>query len=300
MFDLKKEDIVIPSDGALFWKIYKSNFLDLVGLYLLMLLMILFFVLPYIISADPLTQNSEIRLLPPSWVDGGQLKHFLGTDEFGRDFLSRLLIGGQNTFWYSFLSAFFAMIIGVVLGLTSGLSKNLTWKNILHHIFDIVLSVPSVMIVIIFSAILGPTLIHTTIAIAVSLIPRFIHTTYLAVKRELEKDYIASAMLDGSSYFQLTRLTIFPNIVSTIVTHFFEALSVAIIDISAMGFIGMGAKPPKPELGSIISSGIELMNVDSSQVILTGMSIILFILSLNMVAHGIIRVLEAGAKHVSA
>ncbi|MGN1394768.1 MAG: ABC transporter permease subunit [Succinivibrionaceae bacterium] len=288
------------SNKKLFWRIYKQNKLDVFGLYLLIFLIALVFILPYGINCDPYTQNSEIRLLPPSWIEGGELRHFLGTDEFGRDFLSRLLFGSQNTILTSFIATISATFIGTFLGIFSGISSSSTRKNIFHHLFDIILSIPSILIALITVAILGPSLRNVGLAIGISLLPRFVHTTYIAVKGELKKEYIFSALYDGSSHWQLLRLTILPNISHIISSNFFSALSIAILDISAVGFLGFGAQPPIPEIGNIISSCVELINVDSSQIILSGSLIMLFIISLNLVSHGCNRVLEAGVKHVSA
>ncbi len=291
---------VIPSAGILVWRIYKRSLSAVVGLYLLLAILILVFILPYIINADPYTQNALARLLPPSWSEGGELRHFFGTDEFGRDFLDRLLIGGQNTISSSFIATLCAMFVGCTLGLLSSIAKHRAQQSILHHLFDIMLSIPSILIALITVAILSPSLAHATLAISISQVPRFIHSTYNASQHELSKDYITENILDGASYFRLTKITILPNILSTIVKNFVQGYSIALLDISAIGFLGFGAQAPIPEWGAMLASGMDLIFIGSSKAVIPGLSLMLFICALNLVGHGAIRVLETGVKHGSS
>src|SRR5574344_89401 len=299
MFMTQTEPKVIPSNCELIWRIYKRSNSDVIGLYTLILILSIIFILPYLIGTDPYSQNPNSRLLPPSWEDAGELQHFFGTDEFGRDFLSRLLIGGQNTIKCAFIATVIAMGIGCILGLFSSITKHRARQSFFHHMFDILLSIPSILIALITVAILGPSLPHAMLAIAISQIPRFIHTTYYAVQHELSKDYITANILDGASYFRLTRMTILPNILGTIVRNFSQGLSVSLLDLSAIGFLGFGAQAPEPEWGNMLASGIDLIYIGSSKAIIPGLSLMLLIIAINLVGHGLERLTEVGVKHAS-
>lgn len=286
-----------PSNLWFIWQIYKRNGFDLFGLYLFIMIMLLIFVLPFIINANPFTQNVNARLLPPSWIEGGELIHFFGTDEFGRDFLSRLLIGGQNTIIHSFLATLIAMVIGCVVGITSAITKRKAKKSVMHHFFDILSSIPSILLALIIIAILSPSLSHAMLAIALSQIPRFVHTTYFAVGHELSKEYMTTQILDGAPYFMLIRTTILPNVLDIIIKNFYQALTISVLDISALGFLGFGAPAPIPEWGNMLAQGMDLIFIGSYMAILPGISIMLFIISVNLVGHGLYRVLTEGVKH---
>ncbi len=287
----------IPSNTSLIWQIYKRRSFDVLGLYLLITLLALIFILPLIINIDPYLQNPEATFLPPSWIEGGEFRHFFGTDEFGRDFLARLLLGAQNTLQSAFLATLLAMLLGSCIGFMSAISRRSAQRSFLHHMFDIISSIPSILLALISVAIFSPSLSHAMLAIALSLVPRFIHATYFAVCHELSKDYITSNMLDGASYLRLTRDTILPNILDIIAKNFYQGLSIAIIDISAIGFLGFGAQPPIPELGNMLASGMDLFFIGSYMALIPGISIMLFVISINLVGHGLHRVLEAGVSH---
>ena len=281
MFDLRHEPHrTVPSNGALFWHEFKRSASDVAGLYILIALLLVIYVLPYIIPTDPFSVNTDIRLLPPSWVEGGMLEHFLGTDELGRDYLSRILLGAANTLNASLITVLAAVAVGVPIGLLSAISKHRVRSSVMHHLFDIMLS----------------SLSHAILGISISLVPRFIHSTYYAVQVELAKDYITSDLLDGVSYLSLARHTILPNIASVIIQNFHQALGVALLDISAMGFLGFGAQPPYPDLGNMMASGLDIIYVGLAQAMIPGLAIMLIIISINAVGHGINRVLEIGIK----
>ena len=126
--------------------------------------------------------------------------------------------------------------VSLVLGILTGIDRHHIRSSLIRHSFDIIFAVPSILIVFVVVSILSPTLPHASLAIAISLLPRFIHTTYNAVKHEIVKDYIKANILDGSSYLQLTLQCIIPNILSVITINFWEAFAVAVLDISAIGF----------------------------------------------------------------
>lgn len=297
MFDLKRETPnSMPSNSELFWREYHKSATDTAGLYILLLLLFIIYVLPYIITIDAFSVNTDLRLLPPSWVEGGMLEHFFGTDELGRDYLSRILMGAKNTLNAAIVTLLGATAIGIPIGLLSAISKHKVRSSVMHHLFDIMLSIPSLLIAFVTVSILGPSLGHAILGICISLIPRFIHSTYYAVQKELAKDYISSDLLDGVSYFRLARKTILPNITSVIIQNMHQALGVAILDITALGFLGFGAQPPYPDLGNMMAAGLDIIYVGLAQAMFPGLTIMLLIISINAVGHGINRVLEIGIK----
>lgn len=133
----------------------------------------------------------------PSWAATGNIDYFLGTDDLGRDMLSRLVVGARLTFGYALVVVVIAMVVGSAIGILGGMSKGLK-SSVLHHLLDTLLSIPSLLMAIIMVAIMGPGFGNTLIAITLALIPPFIRATYNAVHAEMQKEYITASRLDGS------------------------------------------------------------------------------------------------------
>ncbi len=152
----------------------------------------------------------------------------------------------------------------------------------------------SLLLAIIVVAILGPGLFNTLIAITLALIPPFIRATYNAVHAEMQKEYIIASRLDGSPPLRIMRLAILPNIVETLVTQTTRTLSAAILDISAVGFLGLGAQSPQPEWGAMLADSSDLIYLAPWTVTLPGMAILFSVLVTNLVGEGIREALKEG------
>lgn len=288
----KNNDMELVSNSSLIWKLYKKNTFDVIGLYVFILLIIIIYLIPLIINADGYTINQEIRLLPPSWKENGNLMHFLGTDEYGRDFLSRMLEAEQKTINTAFYSALIASIIGLVVGTISALNKKNRKHVIIHHVFDIFLSIPSILIAIVITAILGPSLKHAILAISLSLLPRFIKAIFNAVKDEYSKPYINNNIQDGFSNFYILTKTVVPNIVGPYINVFLKSFVIAILDITSIGFLGLGAQEPVPCIGSLMSGYLDYLFIGIEQALFPGIILISFIISIRLINHGLNRVFD--------
>ena len=126
------------------------------------------------------------------------------------------------------------------------------------------------------------------------MLPRFIHEIYHAVEEELSKEYIASEIADGTNRLQLSFNTVIPNISNTICSNLCNGFCIAIIDIAAVGYLGFGAQAPTPELGSMLASGIDIIYISTSKAFFPGIAMIILLSSIQLVGHGISRVLETG------
>lgn len=188
-------------------------------------------------------------------------------------------------------SACCALVPGVMAGLTHGLRS-----AVLNHVLDTLLSIPSLLLAIIVVAFTGPKLEHAMLAVFLALLPRLVRAIYSAVHDELEKEYVVAARLDGASSFDILRYAIFPNIVALLVTEFTRALSLAILDIAALGFLDLGAQLPSPEWGAMLGDSLELVYVAPWTVMLPGAAIMLSVLIVNLLGDGIRRAIDAGVK----
>ncbi len=285
----------LPSSFRTTWRLFYRDTTAMVGFYgfIALLLLCIFggLLAPYGLDQ----QFLGYQLLPPSWSRYGDVSFFLGTDDLGRDLLSRLLSGAAPTVGSAIVvtvaAALCAMVIGVLAGLTHGLRSAL-----LNHILDTLLSIPSLLLAIIVVAFLGPRLEHAMLAVWLAILPRLVREIYIAVHDELEKDYVIAARLDGASSVTILWHTILPNILSLLVTEFTRALSMAILDIAALGFLDLGAQLPSPEWGAMLGDALELIYVAPWTVMLPGAAIMISVLIVNLLGDGIRRAIDAGVE----
>ncbi|MBL1378071.1 ABC transporter permease subunit [Zobellella iuensis] len=268
------------------WDLFRKNTLAMIGLWGLGLLSLLTLFGPWLAPYPPFEQFGQVLLLPPSWAIDGNIDFFLGTDDLGRDMLSRLIIGARLTFGNGVLVVLVALLVGGCIGILGGMSKGLK-ASILNHLLDTLLSIPSLLLAIIFVAILGPGLFNTLLAITLALTPQFIRATYNAVSDEMQKEYITALRLDGANHWRILRFGVLPNLSDTIVSQTTRGLSSAILDITAVGFLGLGAQPPLPEWGAMLSDAMELVYLAPWIAILPGLAILLSVLVVNMVGEGL-------------
>lgn len=284
----------IPTQFERFWRSYRSNGLAMFGLWCLIFIVLVTVFAPLIAPYDPQAQSGEL-LVPPSWAPSGTVDYFLGTDDLGRDILSRLIMGSQLTFGAAVGITLIAAIIGCLIGVLAGMTKGLL-SSTLNHLLDTVMSIPSLLLAIIFVAFLGFGEFNILLAIGLALIPRFIRSIYIAVHTEVEKDYIMAARLDGANDFYLLWNSILPNVLNVIAAEFTLALSSAILDITALGFLGLGAQAPSTEWGAILGDSVELIYIAPWTVTLPGLTIMFTVITLNLVGEGIRRSLNAGIE----
>ena len=286
-------DIRIPSPVAQTWLAYKENPLAMAALWGMLCLLLVVVLGPSMVTYAPQQQDPNALLLPPSWTTSGTLAHFLGTDDLGRDLLSRLVNGARLTFGSAVVATLIAMLCGGTIGVLAGMSQGLK-SSVLHHMLDTLLSVPSLLLAIVLVAVLGPGLDNAVLAVTLSLTPQFIRAIYHAVNNELQKEYIVAVRLDGSPPLRILRLAILPNIVDTVVAQTTRALCTAILDISAICFLGIGAQSPSPEWGTMLADGMDLMYIGAWTVTLPGFAIILSVLITNLVGDGLRSAIQKG------
>lgn len=274
------------------WRKFKANHPALVGLWLFIALTLLALLAPLLAPYSIDQQHADALLLPPSWHDEGNVNFILGTDDLGRDVLSRLMRGATYTFGLSIVAALLTTLMGVVLGTLAGCSQGFK-SSLLNHLLDITLAIPSLLLAIIIIAILGPGLFNTVWAIIFALLPQYIHSIRNLVVEELNKDYISAFRLDGASRWQLIIRGVLPNIYEHIVVIFTLALSTAILDIAALGFLKLGAQPPTTEWGAMLAENLGLIYLAPWTVGLPGALLFLSVLATNLVGDGLRDALQA-------
>ncbi|MBK5142376.1 peptide ABC transporter permease SapC [Budviciaceae bacterium BWR-B9] len=283
----------MPGAMSYIWQRIHKDILAMIGLYGFVMLIVLCLFGELIAPYQLDQQFLGYQLLPPSWSRHGDVSFFLGTDDLGRDLLSRLLNGAAPTFGSALLVTLAAAFCGTLLGLFAGVSHGLR-SAALNHMLDTLLAIPSLLLAIIVVAFLGPRLEHAMFAIWLALLPRMVHTIYRTVHDELEKEYVIAARLDGASTAYILWNGLLPNIAPVLVTEFTRSLSMAIMDIAALGFLNLGAQMPSPEWGAMLGDSLELLYVAPWSVMLPGAAIMISVLLVNLLGDGLYRAISTG------
>ncbi|MBY6063160.1 peptide ABC transporter permease [Pseudidiomarina sediminum] len=254
--------------------------------YFLAFAMLMMLLSPLITPFNPDEQFANAILQPPSWHESGEIRFLFGTDDLGRDLLSRIIAGSVYSLGYPLIAVFFAAVIGISIGAWAGMSRGVQ-SSTLNHLLDVILSIPSLLLALVIIAILGPSLLNVMFAITLVLIPQFIHSVHNAIYDERHKEYVTASRLNGvNRWYMLTRV-IFPNITSAVVMQTTFALSTAILDIAALGFLGLGVQAPAPEWGTMLARSLDQVYVSPWMMVLPGLALFLTILSINILGDSV-------------
>ncbi|MCW8107665.1 ABC transporter permease subunit [Alteromonas ponticola] len=284
-FSLYQEEFH-PSPWQKTWREFRSSHIASLGLMILIFFLIFAIFAPLLAPYDPLQQNVNALFIPPSWNVNGTISHLFGTDALGRDLFSRIVYGCRVTLGSSILLVLLAMIVGVAIGTIAGMLQGVR-SSVVNHLFDALMAIPTLLIAIVIVAILGTGLVNSMWAITLALTPQFVHHTRSLVRTEMKKEYVLASKLDGANHFQLFFYSILPNMIEMLVVQGTIALSIAVIDVSALGFLNLGARPPLPELGAMLADGMEVAYAAPWTVALPGLTIFLIVLAINIVGDGL-------------
>lgn len=285
-FGMVSAEILARSPARQLWRDFASQHSAVAGLLLFIAFFLIAILSPILTPHNPYLQNDSILLLAPSWSELGNVRYLLGTDDLGRDIFSRLLIGARYTFGIAVITVIGALLMGLLLGTLAGMSKGVK-SSIFNHILDLALTIPSLLLAIIIVAILGPGLLNTTWAIMLALLPQFVHGIRNAIVEQLNQDYVIAYQLDGANSWQIFSRIILPNIWEKLTLMATMALSTAILDIAALGFLGLGAQTPTAEWGAMMADSLDLIYLAPSGLAMAGLLIFLAVLSVNLVGDGL-------------
>ena len=226
------------------------------------------------------------QLKPPIWHENGTTKNILGTDDLGRDLLSRLIFGARVSLVVSVFSVALAFSVGTFLGSLAGYYKG-TLDSIIMRIMDIILAFPYLLLAIVVVAYLGPSLQNAMMAIGITYVPRFARIVRGSVLEECEKDYVTAARAIGAMNLRIIFLAILPNCLGPLIVLTTLSFASAILDAAALSFLGLGAQPPTPEWGAMIARSRSLILRASWVMTLPGIAILLAVLGFNLFGDGL-------------
>lgn len=272
------------------WKRLRKNKLAVVGLVIIILIMLIALFAPLISSYDPYEQDLSKRLLKI-----GSKAHILGTDEYGRDMLTRLMYGARLSLLVGFSSVAFGMVFGIILGLISGYYTIM--DTIIMRIIDVMLAFPGVLLALAIVSVLGTGIMNVIIAVGIWSVPtiaRIVRGTVLYIK---ELDYITAARALGESDSMIIFKEILPNCISSIIVYGTMRLATAILSAATLSFLGMGAKPPSAEWGAMASTGRNFIYLAPHLTLLPGVAIILIVFGFNSLGDGLRDALDPNLKN---
>ena len=214
------------------------------------------------------------------------MKNILGTDDLGRDILSRIIYGARVSLMVGVVSVGIALIFGSLLGAVAGYYKG-WFDSIIMRFMDILLAFPHILLAIVIVAYLGPGLRNAMMAIGIISIPRFARIVRASVMEEFEKDYVTAAKAVGATNGRILFNAICPNCLAPIIVQASLGFGAAILDAAGLSFLGLGAQPPTPEWGAMIAMGRSLILRAWWVMTIPGIAIMLAVLGFNLLGDGL-------------
>ncbi|WP_414811607.1 ABC transporter permease [Rossellomorea marisflavi] len=257
-----------------------KNKLAIIGLIIILLQVIMAIAAPVITIHSPFKQNlAESEL--PLFSEG----HFLGTDNFGRDLWSRIVYGARISLLVGITAVGLGLAGGVTLGLLAGYYRKL--DGIIMRIVDLLFAFPGILLAMLIIAVLGTSLVNVAIAISIWSIPtcaRIVRGSVLSVKKQ---EYVQAMKSLGASDFRILVKHILPNCSAPIIVFATMRMATAILSTASLSYLGLGAQPPTPEWGAMISQGQDFMWTSPHMTIVPGIAIMLIVFAFNVVGDGL-------------
>lgn len=261
----------------------------MIGATLLLFIILTAIFAPNITPYDPILISTADRLQPPN------AEHIFGTDDFGRDVLTRVLYGGRLSLMVGLTSVAIGSLSGILLGIVAGYYGG--WVDaIIMRFIDVILSFPSILAALVIVAILGRGLTNVVIAVGISQIPfmtRVVRASTLSTK---EMDFVLAARAIGSDDFRIMLRHILPNIIAPIIVTITNSIAGAIIFAAALSFLGLGVQPPTPEWGVMLSEGRAYLRAATWITTFPGLAIVVTVMAINLLGDGLRDVLDPRLK----
>jgi peptide/nickel transport system permease protein len=279
----------IESPGRRAWRRLKKRKGAMLGLGVVSIMVAVALLAPFIAPHDPIKQSWSAVRKPPSAL------YWLGTDEVGRDVLSRIIYGARASLSAGLISVSIALGIGVPLGVAAGYIGGWT-DALISRITDAMLATPFLILAIALAAFLGPSLGNAMIAIGITATPIFIRLTRGQVMAVKVEDYIEAAAAVGNPRWRIAARHILPNILPSLLVQATLAIATAIIAEAALSFLGLGQQPPAPSWGSMLNTAQRFLTNAPWMAIWPGVAIFLAVLSFNLLGDGLRDALDPKSR----
>lgn len=272
-----------------FWRRFRRNHLAVAGLLILLLLVFIAIFAQQLAPYDYKESNMPQSLKPPSAA------HWLGTDELGRDILSRIILGARVSLKVGVEAVVISLLVGILLGAMAGYYGG--WiDNVIMRFMDIMLAFPPLLLAIAFMAVLGRGLDNAIIAIGIVSIPEYARIVRGSVLSVKENDYVQAARAIGDTDTQVILHHVLPNVMAPIIVRATLGVSAAILEAAALGFLGLGVQPPEAEWGAMLGSGRSAIFSAPHIITFPGIAITVTVLAFNILGDGLRDALDPRLK----
>ncbi len=276
----KAEEVSREGQLGDFWRRFKRNKAAVIGALITAVFFSVAIAAPVLAPYDPYAGLLEDRIKPPSW------SHLLGTDELGRDVLSRIIGGAWITLEIQIVSVAIALLIGVFLGVLGGYSGGII-DNIIMRLMDIMLAFPSIFLAIAIIAILGPGLVNVMLAAGLYSVPQFARIARASVLSLKEKEFVEAARAGGESGPATIVYYILPNSLAPLIVQTTLRMATVVLTASGLSFLGLGVQPPTPEWGAMLSNGRTYILMAPHVATFPGLAIMLVVIGYNLLGDGL-------------
>ena len=271
------------------WRRLKKNKLAMVGLVMMILLILV------AIFADQLAPYPYNKQDYNAVFETPSRAHPFGTDEYGRDILSRVIHGSRISLRVGFVSLLYGSLVGCIIGAVAGFFGGAV-DNVLMRICDVFAGIPQMVLAIAIASTLGPGIDSALIAVSVGSIPSFARVVRAATMTVRDQEYVEAAYSLGANKMQIIFTHIFPNILAPIIVQATLGIATSILLCASLSFIGLGAQPPLPEWGTMLSNARTYMRDYPHMVMAPGLAIMLTVLALNLLGDGLRDALDPKLK----
>jgi peptide/nickel transport system permease protein len=247
---------------------------------------------PYLTPHDPFAQDLNLRMIPPVWMDGSQPAHLLGTDQIGRDYLSRLIYGTRISMLIGVLTVITSGLIGITLGIIGGFYGGRT-DDFVMFLITCRLSIPLILVALTVVALVGSSLAVVILTLGLLLWDRFAVVTRTTTMQVRNLDYIAAAEAAGASRGHILLREVLPNIANHLVVVATLEMALAILLEAALSFLGLGVPPPLPSWGLMIAEAKEYMFFSPWVIMTPGIVLFVLVLGINLLGDGLRDLLGA-------
>jgi peptide/nickel transport system permease protein len=275
--------------GAIAVGQFRRSLVGLVGLALVAVFLAVTALAPVLAPYDPIYADFANVLAPPTW------QHPFGTDDIGRDILSRVIYGARISLSAGLAPVMFALLVGLPLGLIAGYAGG-TIDNLLMRAVEVILAFPTLVLALGITAILGPKLSHALLAIGLVFVPNFARLIRGQVLSVRENDFVTAARALGGSDVRVVLQHVLPNCVAPLLVQSSFAISFAILVEAALSFLGLGTQPPTPSWGIMLAQGRGYLEQAPWLGAFPGLAIFLTVLGFNLVGDGLRDALDPRLK----
>ncbi len=272
------------TNRASFFRRLLSNRSFTIGAALVGLVLLLALLAGYIAPFDPLKGNFRARMMAPN------PQHWMGTDQFGRDILSRVLHGARISLQIGFLVALITAASGVLIGATSGYFRRLDGP--IMRLMDAFMAFPSIILAIAISSVLGASVVNVVIALSIAATPHTARIVRASVMVVREMEFVEAARALGAGHTRILLRHILANAMAPLMVRMTYVFAVAILNEAVLSFIGVGPPPPAPTFGAIIANGRDFIVAAPWITVAPGLAILLSVLGLNLLGDGLRDVLD--------